>query len=160
MRRGLAVAVGKLDKRSDQQGFALKPCLRMLEDAMEPRETVGECCVADDCMREERRRYASPRCLFNCCGKHGAVDIDHAIRIAAIVSGWTAVMSDVGIDDDAASRNGSPQLATRREGMRAGLDDAERVALVGMPCIAMGAGVRPQEIHATEPVKPPIARRH
>jgi hypothetical protein len=29
-----------------------------------------------------------------------------------------------------------------------------------MPCIAMGAGVRPQEVDATEPIKPPIARRH
>src|SRR5260370_26805446 len=72
-RRRFAVAVSKLDKGSDQQGFALKPCLRILEDAMELRETVGERCIADDCMREERRRYASPRCLFNCCGKHGAV---------------------------------------------------------------------------------------
>jgi len=76
MRRGLAVAVGKSDKRGDQTGFALKPCLRMLEDTMELRETVGERCVADDCMREERRRYASPRCLVNCCGKALHVDID------------------------------------------------------------------------------------
>ena len=79
MRRSLAMALGKLDERSDQQGFALKPCLRMLKDAVELRETDGERCVADDCMREERRRYASPRRLLNCCGKHGAVDIDHAI---------------------------------------------------------------------------------
>jgi hypothetical protein len=69
-------------------------------------------------------------------------------------------MSDVGIDDDDASGNRSPHFATRPEGVGARLDDSERVALVRMPRIAMGTGVRPQEIDATEPVKPPIARRH
>jgi hypothetical protein len=79
MWRGLAMAVSKLDERSDQQGFALKPCLRMLEDAMELRETVGERCVTDDCMREERQRYTSPRRLLNCRSKHGGLDVNHAI---------------------------------------------------------------------------------
>jgi len=40
--------------------------------------------------------------------------------------------------------------------MRARLNNAECVTLVGMPRIAMDAGIRSQEVDATESVKPPI----
>jgi hypothetical protein len=44
--------------------------------------------------------------------------------------------------------------------MRSGLDDAERVALVGMSRIPVRAYVRAKQIDASKPVKPPIAQRH
>src|SRR5579875_917234 len=160
MRHSPAMAAGEVDQGGDQERLALESSLGMLQGAMEPRKAAGERRIGDDGLWKERHGGPSLRRLIERSGEDGAIDIEHAVGVAAVARGRAAVMGLIRIDDDDAAGNRRPYLAPRREGMGPRLDDTEGVSLVGMPRIAMGTGICPQEVDAAELAKPPIARKH
>lgn len=127
---------------------------------MQLRQAVGDGRVGDHGIGKARRRHVPSSDFRHSGSDYVLADVDHPVPVITVARRGTAIVRHVGIDDDDASRNRRPCLAAGLEGVCPRFDDAERVALVGMSSIAVGAGVRAQEIDAAEPIKSPIAKRH